>query len=175
MAQHNFETKLKEALFKKCSQCAKYLIPKELYYKTIDDLKPWLKFPLPSHVTSTASWKSIRYFNVVMWRSLSRRESHQKSSSLLCHHRRHLHYQQNSYCNWPRWSWQIAETSWAKVSQHCNRCRWTLRVLVHCMSREKETSKEYRCCCQAYSFQQIQLLWSSWSSGHVVIPTRQFM
>ena len=39
MAQHNFETKFKEALFKKYSQCAKYLIPKEVYYKTIDDLK----------------------------------------------------------------------------------------------------------------------------------------
>ncbi|XP_041378891.1 KRAB-A domain-containing protein 2-like [Gigantopelta aegis] len=39
MAQHNFETKFEEALFKKYSQCAKYLIPKEVYYKTIDDLK----------------------------------------------------------------------------------------------------------------------------------------
>ena len=39
MAQHNFETKFKEALLKKYSQCAKYLFPKELYYKTIDDLK----------------------------------------------------------------------------------------------------------------------------------------
>ncbi|XP_041379482.1 KRAB-A domain-containing protein 2-like [Gigantopelta aegis] len=39
MAQHNFETKFEEALFKKYSQCAKYLIPKEVYYKTTDDLK----------------------------------------------------------------------------------------------------------------------------------------
>ena len=33
--QHNFETKFKRL----CSQCAKYLIPKEVYYKTIDNLK----------------------------------------------------------------------------------------------------------------------------------------
>ena len=39
MAQHNFETNFKEALFKKYSQCAKYLIPKEVYYKTFDNLK----------------------------------------------------------------------------------------------------------------------------------------
>ena len=44
MAQHNFETKFKEALFKTYSQCAKYLKrcttrPLTIDYKTIDDLR----------------------------------------------------------------------------------------------------------------------------------------
>ena len=39
MAQPRFETEFKEKLFEKYSQCQKYLIPKEVYYKTIEELK----------------------------------------------------------------------------------------------------------------------------------------
>ena len=108
--QHNFETKFKRL----CSQCAKYLIPKEVYYKTIDNLKT--ADAVSTHKSRHQYYilKCMRYFSLVMWRSLSRREVTRRLPSLLCHHRRYLqHHQQSSHCNWPRWSWQDAETSWA--------------------------------------------------------------
>ena len=39
MAQPSFELEFKGKLYGKNSQCQKYLIPKEVYYKTIEDLK----------------------------------------------------------------------------------------------------------------------------------------
>ena len=39
MAQPSFELEFKGKLYEKYSQCQKYLIPKEVYYKTIEDLK----------------------------------------------------------------------------------------------------------------------------------------
>ena len=39
MAQSTLETKIREKLFEKYSQCQKYLIPKEVYSQTIEDLK----------------------------------------------------------------------------------------------------------------------------------------
>ena len=39
MAQPSFELEFKGKSYEKYSQCQKYLIPKEVYYKTIEDLK----------------------------------------------------------------------------------------------------------------------------------------
>ena len=39
MAQANFEMEFRGKLFEKYSECQKYLIPWEVYYETIEDLK----------------------------------------------------------------------------------------------------------------------------------------
>ena len=39
MAQDSFESNFREALLQKFNQCKKYLIPKDDYYKTIEDYK----------------------------------------------------------------------------------------------------------------------------------------
>ena len=45
MAQSTLETKFREKLFEKYSQCQKYLIPKEVYSQTIEDLKNAAEVP----------------------------------------------------------------------------------------------------------------------------------
>ena len=79
MAQHSFEMEFVDKLYEKCLECQKYLIPKEVYYKTIEDLKTVTKSPTRSHITSTTSSRSMKFLHVVPWRSSSRRESHQKT------------------------------------------------------------------------------------------------
>lgn len=65
-------------LFDKYAQCQKYLIPKVDYYKTIDDLKAVAEVFTTIHIINTSFLTSMNYFCVVMWRNVSRRESHQK-------------------------------------------------------------------------------------------------
>ena len=42
MAQPSYELEFKGKLYEKYSQCQKYLIPKEVYYKIIEDLKSFV-------------------------------------------------------------------------------------------------------------------------------------
>ena len=133
--------------------------------QTIDDLKT------AAEVSTTKShhqYYILKKYEVLQCgdvKKLLRRESHQKITQFT---------QESSNCNWPLWSWQDAETSWAKVCQHHNRCCWTLLFLLCCMSRKEEMSQDYRCCCQAYSFQWIQLSWSNWSCWDALSPQGQF-
>ena len=77
MAQSTFETKFREKIFEKYSQCQKYLIPKEVYSQTIEDLKN--EAEVPKTKSHHNYYILNRYFSVVMWRSSSRRESPQKT------------------------------------------------------------------------------------------------
>ena len=49
----SFEVEFKEKLYKKYSKCQKYHIPKEEYYKILEDLKPLPKSQVRNHITSS--------------------------------------------------------------------------------------------------------------------------